>query len=485
MKLILLMACVILMAACSRPPPESKPTWFQAPRHQTDRLLVKLRPGVRAALPLAVTRSIPQLGIQIIEPRSAEDTEIMIQLLRSRDEILWVERDVELPATAIPNDPLYSSQWYLPRIEAPGAWATTSSVSVTIAILDTGCDPFHLDLAGNMASGFNFYDNNTDTRDVYGHGTMVAGVAAAIGNNSTGITGVAWGARIMPLRIAGPDGYASIATIAQALVYAADHGIRVANISFGGVGDYLTTGSAAQYFQDRGGVITASSGNDGAVSSAPDNPYMLTVGASSNIDRITSWSNTGSNIDVAAPGTMLYVTSNGGGYAYFSGTSASAPVVAGIAALVIAANPALTGVQVQEIIKRSADDLGPAGWDAGFGFGRVNASKAVAMAGSGSSPTPTPTFDRTAPVLVITNPASGSRIRNMQTVSIRFSASDNVGVVKVDAYLDGNLIGSSTVPPFTIIWQANMLTRKSRYTLQAQAVDAAGNTGSTSVVVTR
>jgi len=235
-------------------------------------------------------------------------------------------------------------------------------------------------------------------------------------------------------------------------------------------------------------VVAVSAGNDSTVSGSPDNPYLLTVSASTNIDTIATWSTTGQNIDVAAPGTELYTTANGGGYSWFSGTSASAPVVAGISALVIAANPALTAQQVQEIIKRSADDLGPAGWDAGFGYGRVNAGRAVAMAGGGTVPSPTATAtpgDKTPPTITITNPPNGSRIRNAQPIEIRVTVADNVGVIRVDAYLEGVAIGSSTTAPFSINWVPNTLTRKSKYNLQAQAIDAAGNVGVTAIVVSR
>jgi len=465
--------------------PEPPPTWFQAPVQPTSRVLVKLRPGAAA---LRGAREIPKLGIFVIEARAGNVDETL-RLMNARPDIEWAEREVRLPANTIPADPSYVNQWYLPKIDAPGAWAVTMGASVTIAILDTGVDPAHEDLLGHMVPGYNFFDNNTDTHDVYGHGTQVAGAAAAIGGNSIGVVGVAWGARIMPLRVAGPDGYANTGTIAEALVWAADHGARVANVSFA-ASDYLAVGTGGEYFQQRGGVVTVSAGNEGATSSSPDNPFVLTISASSNLDNITSWSNRGNNVDLAAPGTMLFTTSNGGGYGYASGTSFSAPVTAGVAALVMSANPTLTGVQVQEILKRSADDLGPTGWDQGYGWGRVNAARAVAMA-NGTMPSPTATVaspsptatpgDTQAPSITITSPSDGQRITGRR-ISVTVTAADNVRVARVELFVDGALQTNSITPPFTL---SVSVLRKGTHTLRARALDAAGNTGEQTITVYR
>jgi len=430
-------------------------------------------------------REIPKLRIFVIEARAGGVDETL-RLMRARPDVLWAEKEYKLPANTIPADPSYVNQWYLPKIDAPGAWAVTMGASITIAILDTGVDPAHEDLLGHMVPGYNFFDNNTDTHDIYGHGSQVAGTAAAIGGNSVGVVGVAWGARIMPLRVTGPDGMANTGTIAEALVWAADHGARVANVSFA-ASDYLTVGSGAQYFQERGGVVTVSAGNDGVTSSSLDNPYVLTVSASSNLDNITSWSNRGSNVDLASPGTMIFTTSNGGGYGYASGTSFSAPVVAGVAALVMNANPALTGIQVSQVLKLSADDLGPTGWDSGFGWGRINAGRAVAMASTGTttptptatpatpSPTATPDGDTIAPVIAITSPVDGKKVSG-RIVSIRVTATDNVRVVKTELFINNYLTAVSSSAPFTLQWPIRGIP-KGQYTLLVRAIDGAGNIG--------
>ncbi|HKQ50394.1 MAG TPA: S8 family serine peptidase [Phycisphaerae bacterium] len=225
-------------------------------------------------------------------------------------------------------------------------------------------------------------------------GTPVAGTAGAATNNSVGISGVAWNCMIMPLRVSSPGGIVSWSNLATALSWAADHRARVANISFA-FGASPTVSSAAQYFQSHGGVVTVSAGNYSTVHINPDNPYLLVVSATDSGDKLTTWNDTGSDIDLAAPGVSIPSTWNGGGYGSRSGSSMSVPIVAGVAALAISANPSLTASQVQDrlgafsaTVKQSADDLGPAGGDPSYGWGRINAGRAVALAAETRSPPP-------------------------------------------------------------------------------------------------
>ncbi len=134
---------------------------------------------------------------------------------------------------------------------------------------------------------------------------------------------------------------------------------------------------AAKYFYDRGGVVSSSAGNYSAFDSSADNRYILTVGGTDENDALYSWSNTGNNIDLTAPGCVGNTTTNGGGYSSACGTSFSAPIVAGVAALVLSGNSGLTPAQLTDVLRQSADDRGPAGWDPTYGYGRVNAARAV------------------------------------------------------------------------------------------------------------
>jgi subtilisin family serine protease len=240
-------------------------------------------------------------------------------------------------------------------------------------------DSTHPDLTSKIVPGWNFANNNSDTSDVYGHGTAVAGAAAASSNNGTGVASVAWGCLILPVRVSDTQGNAPASLIANGLRWAADNGARVANISYNVSGN-ATVSNAAKYFQQAGGVVTVSAGNDAAFISSQDNRYVLTVSATDNLDNSAYYTNTGNNIDLSAPGSVIYTTLSGGGYGYASGTSFSAPIVAGVAALVMSANSSLTPTKVQDTLKQSADDKGPAGWDPRYGSGRVNAAAAVTLA---------------------------------------------------------------------------------------------------------
>jgi hypothetical protein len=420
------------------------------------------------------TKEIRGTGVMAVELPEDTDEETYLQELRSRADVEFAELDRILPpADMNPDDPMYGSQWHLPKIAAPAAWpVSVGSSDVTIAIIDSGVDATHPDLAGKLVAGWNFYNDNSNTSDVYGHGTQVAGAAAAAGNNSVGIASVAWGCKIMPLRVSSTTGSASVYTMATALTWAADHGARVANISYAASGS-PSIASAAQYFQSRGGVVTISAGNSSGVDTNPDNPYALTVGATTSSDTLASFSTTGECIDVAAPGAGVYSTVRGGGYGSVSGTSFSAPIVAGLAGLVISVNPALNGAQVQDIIKRSADDLGDAGRDTQFGWGRVNAARALEMAAS-----ETGSGDTQAPNVSILSPATGATVSG--TVSLQASATDDTTVASVSFSIDGTSLGTVSQSPYTLSWDSLKVANGS-HVLMVTAVDGAGNTSSVGV----
>jgi len=444
------------------------------------RLLVGFRPDVTpdharqiiAALGTRDAREIPEIGLHVVElPYQASEAAFQ-RTFKSRSEVEYAEFDRLLAGQQmIPNDPLYPSpnSWSLQKINGPGAWAITQgSPNITIAILDTGVDSLHEDLAAKMVPGWNIYNNNSDTSDRYGHGTMVAGQAAALSNNGIGVTSVAWGCKIMPVRIADDSGYASYSDIASGITWAADHGARVANVSYK-AGDSSTVSRAAGYFQKKGGVVTMAAGNDGFFNSAPDDPRILIVGATDSTDTVFSWSGYGNNQDLVAPGTA-YTTLHGGGYTVGTGTSASAPMVAGAAALVLSVNPNLTPNQVQDILEQSADDLGAPGWDPSYGYGRLNLARAVSMAAGGSIPAP----DTIPPVASIVDPTDGQIVSN--TVSVYVNATDNVRVTKVELYVDGILTTSSVSSPFTMKWGTRKV-QAGMHKLESKAYDAAGNVG--------
>lgn len=425
-----------------------------------------------AALGARDADEIPNTGVHVLELPFEASEAAFVTAFQARPELEFAELDARLPlAQMVPNDPYYlnPNAWALQKINGPEAWSiNTGSPNIIIAILDSGVDGTHPDLAVNMVPGWNIYNNNADTSDVMGHGTKVAGTAAASSNNGIGVASVAWGCRIMPVRISDASGFASVSDIASGLTWAADHGARVANISFNATG-YSTISSAARYFQNKGGVVTVAAGNEGTSVQTSDDPYLLTVGATDSSDALFSWSNRGKFLDVVAPGHVA-TTGREGTYFAVDGTSFAAPIVAGAAALVLSANPTLTPSQVQFIIKQSADDLGATGWDPTYGSGRINLARALneAVASVGS-------VDTTPPNIIIASPSDNSTIAGI--VSVSGNAIDNVAAVKIELYVDGKLCGTSSNPSFAIKWNTRKVARGG-HILEARAYDAAGNVGS-------
>jgi len=276
----------------------------------------------------------------------------------------------------------------------------------------------------------------------------------------------------MPVRISALDGTATYSAMASGLTWAADHGARVANLSYK-ASTSATVASAASYFQSKGGVVVAAAGNQATFDSSSDNPNILTVSATDSNDVLTSYSNTGNNIDLAAPGTV-FTTYEGGSYGNSGGTSVASPIVAGAAALVLSVKPTMTATQVQEILKQSADDIGPAGWDTSYGWGRVNVARAVSLA---AGPAPT---DLTPPSVAFASPTDGATVSG--NLSIAVSASDNAALSSVTLIIDGVAAATVTSAPYAFTWNTSSVGNGS-HALAATAVDASGNTNSVTLSV--
>lgn len=447
------------------------------------RLLVAPRPGLSAAEFDKAMKSqnakskayIKQLNVHVVDlPAGADEVATMRELRKNR-KLKYVELDMAVAPAATVTDPNYGSSWALPKIQAPTAWDSANGSGVIIAILDTGIDSAHPDLSPNLVPGWNVYDNNSNTADVHGHGTWVSGVAAMAANNARGSAGVAWGAKIMPVRIADANAYAYWSTVAQGIYWAADHGAKVVNVSYNGVSGSSAVQSAAQYLRSKGGVVVVAAGNSGGLESIAANDSLLTVAATDQNDARASFSSYGAYVDLAAPGVSVYTTTVGGGYANASGTSFSSPVVAASAALMLSANNKLAPTDVDRILKTTALDLGTSGYDQYYGSGRVNAAAAVLAAKQ------TVVADTQAPTVSITSP-TGGRVSGVVPVDVNYS--DNVGVTRADFYVNGQLVASDSLAPFAFAWDTAGKADGS-YTLSVQAYDAAGNRGtSPSVAVT-
>ena len=444
------------------------------------RVLVEFRNGttdsrsnaILTAIGARVRGTIPGLSVQILSLPAGANEQASVNTLKALPEVAFAELDrLVAPAAVTPNDPYYANwEWHLTKISAPTAWSTTTgSASITIAILDTGVYAAHPDLSSKLLAGWNTYSNTSNTNDVYGHGTQVAGAAAALSNNGTGVASVAWGSPILPVKISDDTGLTSYSAAAAGLTWAADHGARVANMSYA-LSDSSTVTSGAQYFWNKGGVVVMSAGNSGAFDSASDNPYVLTVSGTDSNDVLYSWSNTGNNIDLSAPGSV-YTTTNSGAYSAGAGTSFSAPIVAGVAALVLSVNPGLTPAQVVSVLQQNADDLGPAGWDTSYGWGRVNAARAVSAAAGLPA----------GPAVSFQSPLSGSAVNGV--ISAQVSATDTAGIVSVSLYTDNVLTGTLSTSPYT--WSVDTTgLSNGGHSFSAVAKDTLGYNSSAAISVT-
>lgn len=333
-----------------------------------------------------------------------------------------------------PNDPGYAQQWYLDAIAAPTAWnVTTGSSSVLVAVLDTGIDLDHEDIAGNLwtnageipnndidddrngfvddVHGWDFVDADNDPSpmvataeffDVGSHGTLIAGEIGAVGNNAFGVAGVAWNVTLLPVRMLGDDGSGTGQDAANAIRYAVAQGAKVINLSFAGNDPNTALQQAVRDAYEHGVVVVAALGNDGKNADRdPVYPACLRTGEDDwviGVSAITE-QNVGADFtnygaicaDIAAPGTSIVGLSYqdiATGYrdAYtglWSGTSMASPLVAGAAALLFSEYPTLSAEDVRNILKLSVDPIRATGYPSGgLGAGRLNIARALELAAS-------------------------------------------------------------------------------------------------------
>jgi subtilisin family serine protease len=440
----------------------------------------------RAGLPLAEVdklvgqhggrrrQTLREINVHIVDLPAQANLRAVTEALSRNPKIKFAEPDRVWQPGLVPNDPQYASAWHLPKIGTPTAWDAAQGTGVTIAILDSGVDVTHPDLKPQIVPGWNFFSGNDDVTDVYGHGTAVAGVAAAAGNNSLGVASVSFRSKIMPMRVTDAQGYGYSSLMAQALTAAADNGAKVANLSFLGVSTSATVASAAQYMRSKNGVVVIAGGNTGALRTDPKSDAFTAVAATDSGDGRASFSSWGDYIDVAAPGVSIMTTMRGGGYGGFSGTSASSPVAAGVYALMMSAKPGLTPSTLDSALFTTAVDLGSAGVDAQFGNGRVNAAAAVAKVQLLS------TADIQPPTVAITAPGAGGKVSGFVPVDV--TATDNVAVARVELLVNGALVASDASAPYALTFDSSGYEEGKQLALQARAVDTAGNAAASSTV---
>jgi subtilisin family serine protease len=323
------------------------------------------------------------------------NVELLVELLKSDPEVEDAQPNyIYRLFDTVPNDTYYNSRQrdYLDQIAAAQGWdISTGSAAVTIAVVDTGVKSSHPDLAGKVVDGYNSLSDVEGipaSDDDNGHGTIVAGIAAAIGNNGTGVAGLDWNARIIAIKVFDASGTSGTSTvISRGIKKAADKGAQVINMSLGGIssnGDPLFKDVCDYAYDDKGAVLVAAMGNikpengfhkDSVVYPAAL-PNVIGVGSVDRNDNLSSFSVQGSGghtVELVAPGEFIFSTSyDGTGYTLGSGTSFATPLVSGLAALLKGQNPALTNTEIRTILRDTAKDLGASGRDAWFGYGLIN-----------------------------------------------------------------------------------------------------------------
>jgi subtilisin family serine protease len=373
-----------------------------------------------------IARQLTGDGWYTVTVASSAQLAATMQAFQQRSDVLTVTPDFQLSATATTNDTSYASQWALSNrgqsggvvgadIRVEQAWDYGTSTSTIVAVIDSGIDYSHPDLASNIwrnsseipnngvdddrngyiddVRGWDFANNDADPMDDNGHGTHVAGTIGAVGNNSVGVAGVAWRVQLMPLKFLSANGSGSLSDAIEAINYARTKGAKIINASWGGGGFSSALQSAITQFQNAGGIFVAAAGNENsnnALTPAYPANYsgVISVGASTRLDGLASFSNFGSNVTLVAPGSSILSTLPNNRYGTLSGTSMAAPHVAGALALLWGQNPSLTATALRQAVLNNTDNVLRG---ASSIYGRLNVGKAAAALKNGTAPNPTPT----------------------------------------------------------------------------------------------
>ena len=457
-------------------------------------LVVGFKPGVGAG---AATQSLGAAGVRakadaalatlgarrVTVPAAASAG--TVAELRADPDVAFVEKDGIVRATAVtPDDTFYSYQTELPQITVPSAWdLTTGSAAVTIAVLDTGVTNLGGELGDALVPGWDYVNWDDDAADDEGHGSAVAALIAGRGNNGAGTAGVCWQCKILPVKVLDSLGNGSMANVASGIVYAADRGVQVINVSLGGYESSTVLQQAVTYARSKGILVVASAGNEAVRDKLYPAAYTdaLAVGGTA-ID--SDWfvdydpalgfygSNYGADwVDVAAPWCTVAPSLAGFGndsggtdvnddnYGYFCGTSASAPLVSGIAALVKSRYPAATVWSLQNSLTRTARPTATTDFTA---FGEVRAGTAVT------------TVDTTAPKVTGATPKQSTRFRGAVTVGATgVSDTGGAGMSYGALYADGKYVGRDNTTPYAVKYNSGRLNRTVK--LQWKVYDRAGN----------
>lgn len=338
--------CAVVLALSQSAPitRAGVPDLLKSP-HEAETVLVKFKPGIKEANQASLMK---EHGLEVAGKIWGDDVLILkgkgknvaalVEALSKNPNVEFAEPDYIATADWVPNDPSWSSQWGPQKISAPQAWdVTKGTTSTLIAVVDTGVDLDHPDLAAKVRTDidWDFVNNDATAQDDNGHGSHVAGIAAAATNNSTGIAGICVNCQVLPVKVLNAQGSGTYSAIASGIRYAADQGAKVINLSLGGSSGSTALQDAVNYANNKGALLACAAGNSNTSAASYPAYYSacVAVAATDQNDNRASFSNYGSWVDTSAPGVSIYATYWNNTYKSLSGTSMAAPHVAGLAGL--------------------------------------------------------------------------------------------------------------------------------------------------------
>jgi len=424
-----------------------------------------------------VLEQIPALAaVRVYVPSAMENA--FMAAMKGRPGVRYVERNSIFKVVHTPNDPYWKDLWGMKIIEADDAWDIhKGSTSVTVAIVDTGIEYTHDDLSSHYVTwGYDWVNDDTDPMDDHGHGTHCAGIAAAAMDNGIGVVGVAQ-VSIMAEKVLAADGYGTEDDVASGIVHAADAGADVISMSIGSYSPSVLIEDACQYAWKKGCILLGAAGNDNTNLPHYPSAYetVISVAATDRRDKKASYSNWGTTIELSAPGgdvgryqrTYILSTYIGNWYAWAYGTSMATPHVSGLAALVWSYEPSLTNQELRLHLRNTADDLGDAGKDKYYGYGRINAYRGLNELGPTDNP----------PTCSIVGPIDGQTISDVYRVKVE--ATDDNEVSMVEMSIDGgdwiDIFGNFDGTYYNYDWDTTTVADGS-HTLDARAIDNASQT---------
>ncbi len=488
-------------------------TVLEAGTYAADRVLVRWLNNSPVTAPFATSMQSLGNNTYSVQLQSGVSVEDALAWYKSQTGVDFAEADSVIQYAKTANDTYASQQWALNTIGASTAWNyTTGSKQIIVAVVDTGVDYNHSDLAANIWKntkeiagngvdddhdgyiddyyGYNFSSSNGNPLDDNGHGTHVAGIIGAVGNNSTGVAGVNWNVQIMALKFMDSSGSGYTSNAVSAIYYAVNHGAKVINDSWGGGSYDSALASAIQYAQSNGVIVVNAAGNSSTnIDNSPFYPAsinysnVITVAATDQSNNLASFSNYGANtVDIAAPGVSILSTYTSNRYATMSGTSMAAPCVSGAAALLWSEHPTWSYSQVINALLSSTTSSASLNGKVAHGVLNIGAAAQVSESTNPSNPSlPAPT--------VTTNPSNQSitaggtatfTVAASNATSVRWQVSIDGGATWTNLSDTGYYGGSAT----NTLTVSGALTSISGYKYRAVFTNSSGSTASSAAQLT-